>query len=150
MVDYSKWNSMDCSDSDGEDGQTSNTPRVTRLDQPSSITFGGNMLIETRMFMSLLIAMLIISSAALKASQRQRLSTPAQTATNRCWAGAAAPVVDLVIECPVEPSSAMWWAKVASGQGCVQRPTWTTSSAAPWTLLLFGRADGWTSTAKRN
>lgn len=45
-IDYSKWDKMDFSD-DEEDDQSSssyehNTPRVTRLDEPSSITFGND------------------------------------------------------------------------------------------------------------
>lgn len=44
-IDYSKWDKMDFSD--GEDDQSGsefhdqNTPRVTRLDEPSSVTFGN-------------------------------------------------------------------------------------------------------------
>lgn len=39
-MDYSKWDSIDVSD-DEEDKPKKQTPMVTRLDNPSSITFGG-------------------------------------------------------------------------------------------------------------
>jgi hypothetical protein len=44
MVDYSKWNNIDCSDSEEEDYPTEeypSAPTVTKLDGASSVTFGG-------------------------------------------------------------------------------------------------------------
>ena len=43
-IDYSKWDKMDFSDNEDdndEKGYDHNTPRVTRLDQPSTVTFGN-------------------------------------------------------------------------------------------------------------
>ena len=37
MVDYSKWNSIDVSDTESESGE----PEVTGFDGPQSVTFGG-------------------------------------------------------------------------------------------------------------
>jgi hypothetical protein len=39
-IDYSKWDTLECSDSDEE--EASSTPRVTRLEEPSRVTFGGS------------------------------------------------------------------------------------------------------------
>ena len=39
-IDYSKWDTLECSDSDEE--ESSSTPRVTRLQEPSRVTFGGS------------------------------------------------------------------------------------------------------------
>lgn len=49
-IDYSKWDKLELSDSDDDDNddngfnnsQSSMTPRVTRLDAPMKVTFGGN------------------------------------------------------------------------------------------------------------
>lgn len=38
-IDYSKWDNLECSDSEEE--EPSSAPRVTRLDEPSRVTFGG-------------------------------------------------------------------------------------------------------------
>ena len=38
--DYSKWDNLDCSDSESE-GENDGGPQVTRLDESSSVTFGG-------------------------------------------------------------------------------------------------------------
>lgn len=38
-IDYSKWDNLDVSSSEDEDDES--TPRVTRLDAPSRVTFGG-------------------------------------------------------------------------------------------------------------
>jgi len=44
-IDYSKWDKLEVSSSEDEDDDqhnpTSSTPRVTRLDAPSKVTFGG-------------------------------------------------------------------------------------------------------------
>merc|ERR1711935_201392 len=44
-IDYSKWDKLEVSSSEDEDedqhNPTSSTPRVTRLDAPSKVTFGG-------------------------------------------------------------------------------------------------------------
>ena len=41
MVDYSKWDKMDFSDSSDDEEEGSKVPRVTALDQGSKVTFGG-------------------------------------------------------------------------------------------------------------
>jgi hypothetical protein len=38
-IDYSRWDNLECSDSD--DGEFASTPRVTCLQEPSRVTFGG-------------------------------------------------------------------------------------------------------------
>jgi hypothetical protein len=41
-IDYSKWDNLEVSSSEDEDdNEDDNTPRVTRLDAPSRVTFGG-------------------------------------------------------------------------------------------------------------
>jgi len=46
MVDYSKWDKMDFSDSSDNEEEDSKVPRVTALDSESSVTFGGDGNIE--------------------------------------------------------------------------------------------------------
>lgn len=40
-IDYSKWDNLEVSSSEDEDEHGSPSPRVTRLDAPSKVTFGG-------------------------------------------------------------------------------------------------------------